>query len=277
MKRFFQALTNHFRYLWMFYMGGKTGDQEETTPDIIETPEPAILEQEPEDTWEEYEEAVNKESDMNKTLIILDNGHGEETPGKRSPWSACNVPPELPFREYSYTRNMVEAIAKHLTEDGYPVHILVPEARDVSLAERVKRINTVVKEAKDHGQHSCMVSVHNNAAGKGDVWKKAYGWSVWTTRGQNNSDKLAECMWQEANEILPPLGMKTRQDRTDGDNDYEAGFYILNGANCPAVLTENMFQDCVDEVKWMLTDEGFNALVDIHVRGIKKFIQDMGW
>ena len=251
MKRFFQALADYLRYLREFY----------TEHEVPEAPT----------------EESNKENDMSRTLIILDNGHGEETPGKRSPWSACKVPPELPFREYEYTRRLVNAISDRLVGRGHEVKILVPEEWDVSLAGRVMRINAAVKEAKDHGRHAIMVSVHNNAAGNGKEWRKAYGWSVWTTRGQNNSDRLAECLWQVANEILPPLGMKTRQDRTDGDNDYEAGFYIINGANCPAVLTENMFQDCVDEVKWMLTEEGFDALVEIHVRGIEKFLQEMGW
>ena len=34
------------------------------------------------------------------------------------------------------------------------------------------------------------VSIHANAAGTGKEWKKAYGWSVWTTKGKTNSDKL---------------------------------------------------------------------------------------
>jgi N-acetylmuramoyl-L-alanine amidase len=32
-----------------------------------------------------------------------------------------------------------------------------------------------------------------------------------------------------------------RKDTSDGDKDKEADFYIIKGANCPAVLTENLF------------------------------------
>lgn len=213
----------------------------------------------------------------NKVVICLDNGHGSETPGKRSPWSACKVQPELPFREYAYTRELVQMIKPRLEALGYEVYVVVPEEYDVTLAERCKRINNKVKEAKAAGKHALMISVHNNAAGNGREWKEAYGWSVWTTRGQNNSDKLAQCLYDAAVEILTPLGQKTRKDRSDGDDDYEAGFYIIKGSNCPAVLVENMFQDCIKEVKWMLTEEGKDALAEIHVRGIDAFVNQMGW
>ncbi len=34
-----------------------------------------------------------------------------------------------------------------------------------------------------------------------------------------------------------------RCDFSDGDTDFESGFYILNHTMCPAVLIENLFQD----------------------------------
>lgn len=229
------------------------------------------------ETPPEVEQPEIIEVEMKNVVICLDNGHGEETPGKRSPWSACKVKPELPFREYAYTRELVKMLTPLLEEDGFEVYIVAPEEYDVTLAERCKRINNKVKEAATKGKHTLMVSVHNNAAGNGREWKEAYGWSVWTTRGQNNSDKLAQCLYDAAVEILTPLGQKTRKDRSDGDDDYEAGFYIIKGSNCPAVLVENMFQDCIKEVQWMLTDKGKQALVEIHRRGINRFVEMMNW
>ena len=218
----------------------------------------------------------NKELRKN-VIVCLDNGHGEETPGKRSPWSANAVPPQLPFREYSYCRDLVKDIAAQLIANGYEVFIVTPETRDVGLSERANRVNKVVNSAKKQGKHVLMISVHNNAAGNGAEWKKAYGWSAWTTKGQTNSDQLAQCLYEAAKQILPSKGMKIRTDRTDGDDDYESNFTIIYKSNCPAVLTENMFQDCVDEVKWMLTNEGKQALVNIHCVGIDLFVKLMGW
>lgn len=212
---------------------------------------------------------------MKDIVICLDAGHGEETPGKRSPWSANKVPPELPFREYEYCREIVQRLADVLWEENerYQVVIVTPEDYDVPLMERGMRVNDVVRDFK----HTLSISIHNNAAGNGSEWKKAYGWSVWTTPGQNNSDKLAQCLYDAAVEVLTPLGQKTRKDRSDGDDDYEAKFAMCRIPNCPAVLTENMFQDCVDEVKFLLSEEGKNAIVEIHRRGINDFVRKMKW
>ena len=275
-KRFFvKKLFNHIKetilYLWRFYICG-------TIPPIASEPEDPV-DDPTEETVEEHEinEEEMIESGHKNVVVCLDNGHGDNTPGKRSPWSACKVPPELPFREYAYCREIVSRLAKVLHDDGFPVYIVTPEETDITLAERGKRINNIVADAKADGKHTISISIHNNAAGKGNEWKKAYGWSVWTTPGQNNSDKLAQCLYDAATEILTPLGQKTRHDTSDGDDDYEDSFAMCRMPKCPAVLTENMFQDCIDEVEFLLTEEGKNAIVEIHRRGIERFVEMMGW
>lgn len=220
---------------------------------------------------------IEVDTDINKVMVLLDNGHGADTPGKRSPWSACKVPPELPFYEWSYTREIVKRLRKVLEDSMYFVYVVTPEDFDVKLAERGRRINNIILAAKKQGVHCLSISIHNNAAGKGDAWKEAYGWSVWTTPGQNNSDKLAECLYQAAVDVLTPLGQKTRHDKSDGDNDYEENFAMCRVPNCPAVLTENCFQDCIKEVAFLRSEEGMDAIVEIHKRGIDAFVKMMGW
>lgn len=90
-------------------------------------------------------------------LIILDNGHGIETPGKRSPvWS--DMPQLL---EYEFNRDVVKRIANKLKALNIDFRVLVPELSDVSLAERCRRANEIYKERKD----SVLISVHANAGG----------------------------------------------------------------------------------------------------------------
>lgn len=210
-------------------------------------------------------------------MVILDRAHGINTPGKRSPWSACKVPPELPFREWEYSKEIIERLKTVLEAEGYLVYQDVTEDYDILLSERGKRINRMVAYCHTNGIHPLSISIHNNAAGKGNVWKDAYGWSVWTTPGQNNSDRLAQCLYVAAREVLLPLGQTTRHDPRDGDDDYEDNFAMCRMPNCPAVLTENMFQDCIKEVKFLLSEEGKQAIVEIHRRGINAFCKEMGW
>lgn len=279
MKILFRYIKDAIQYLWRFYFGGHTPDivicdpVEPTEPETPAEPDP-----EPEEPEINVDDMIPQiEPGGHKLVVCLDNGHGEDTPGKCSPWSACKVPPEIPFREYAYCREIVSRLAKVLHDDGFPVYIVTPEETDTKLAVRGQRINTVVKDAKKSGLHTISISIHNNAAGNGREWKKAYGWSVWTTRGQNNSDILAQCLYDSAKEILKDYDQVTRHDISDGDDDYEDNFAMCRMPNCPAVLTENMFQDCVKEVQFLLTEEGKNAIVEIHRQGIKKFAEKMGW
>lgn len=211
--------------------------------------------------------------------VLLDNGHGVNTPGK------CSPPKEdgTRFKEYKYTRTIAKQLQEKLKAKGYNVYMVTPEEKDISLTERVKRINKVVKQ---YGASNClMISIHVNAAGCSDKWMFARGWSAWTTKGQNNSDKLAECLYDAAEDLLLKdfvvkasyLG-ETKQkvirtDLTDKDKDLEADFYIIKGANCPAVLTENFFQDNRKDVALMESQRGQELIVDLHLQGIEKFVK----
>ena len=59
---------------------------------------------------------------------------------------------------------------------------------------------------------------------------------------------------------------------TDGDPDKEESFYILKHTVCPAVLTENLFQDNKEDVAFLLSPEGKKVIADIHVKGICKYL-----
>ena len=128
--------------------------------------------------------------------VLLDNGHGCNTQGKCSPKKEDGSR----FREYKFARKLVECMHLKLKALGYNVFIVTPEQEDVSLKERVRRINKVVSQ---YGAGNCiMISIHVDAAGNADKWLTARGWTAYTTRGQNNSDKLAECLYSAAEERL---------------------------------------------------------------------------
>ena len=63
-----------------------------------------------------------------------------------------------------------------------------------------------------------------------------------------------------------------RTDKTDGDRDQEANFYVLRKTICPAVLTENLFQDNRSDVAFLLSDEGKKAIENLHIAGIRSYI-----
>ena len=193
--------------------------------------------------------------------ILIDNGHGENTPGKRSP--------DGMLREYLYAREISDDIVRELVKRGYDAERIVKENVDVSLSERARRVNEVC--GKLGTSNVLLISVHCNAAGNGD-WLNARGWSAYTSKGQTKADKLADCLYSVAESVF--VGQRIRKDLSDGDPDWEENFYILNKTKCPAVLTENYFQDNKDDVAFLLSPEGKQQIVKVHVEGIIKYLEN---
>lgn len=90
--------------------------------------------------------------------ILIDNGHGIETPDKRSPDG----------RLLEYLENRI--IARGIVDAS----LLVPEETDISLPERCRRVNEWCRQLGR--QNVILVSLHCNAAGHGDRWLFVRGW-----------------------------------------------------------------------------------------------------
>ena len=196
----------------------------------------------------------------NNIKILIDNGHGVNTPGKRSP--------DGRFREYAWAREIARAIVADCKDLGYDAELLVPEEYDVCLSARCYRANCWCERLGK--SNVLLVSIHVNAAGKGDRWYNATGWSAYTCKGQTRSDKLADCLYKQAGLWLS--GHRLRMDYSDGDPDIESDFASLKKTACPAVLTENGFQDCEESLLFLESNEGKEAIIGLHVDGILDFI-----
>lgn len=194
--------------------------------------------------------------------ILIDNGHGVNTAGKRSPDGL--------FREYRFTREMAATIVEELQRRGYDAERIVPEEEDISLSERCKRVNTWC--TKLGTKNVCLVSIHVNAAANSG-WQKAQGWSAYTSIGQTQGDKLANSLYAVAEKVFS--GRKIRKDNSDGDPDLEEALYILKHTSCAACLTENFFQDNQQDVSYLFSLEGRRSVVECHVQGIINYVNSL--
>ena len=216
---------------------------------------------------------ISPDKKIKLPVILIDNGHGKETAGKRSPDAMKNLwHSPLYFREYEWARKCACGIVDVLQSLGETAFLLVKEEWDVSLKERVERVNAYCRRyGKDN---VLMVSIHNNAAGDGSKWMNARGWAAYTTVGVTKSDYLAACLYDcaEATFKSPLKVRKYTQEKKVG-RDYEEPLYVLKNTYCPAVLTENFFQDNKEDVLYLKSDAGLGACIDIHVQGIIDFIK----
>ncbi len=190
-------------------------------------------------------------------LWLLDNGHGGvidglyQTEGKRSPvWDDGSL-----LYEGEFNRAIVNRLIELMTRDKIRYVNIAPEAEDISLNERVKRANSY------HSQSSCIyLSVHANAGG-------GKGYEIYTSPGNTSSDKVATIFYEEFEKEFPDV--KMRSDKSDGDVDKEANFYVLKNTRMPAVLTENFFMDNEQECKeYLMSLEGRDRIARAHYEAI---------
>lgn len=193
--------------------------------------------------------------------ILIDAGHGIDTPGKRSPDGA--------FREYLWNREIADLVCEDLEIGGYDVSLVVSETNDIPLITRVNRVNAVCnKYGKDD---VILVSIHSNACGNGKEWMNAKGWSCYTTKGETKSDILAELLYDSFERSFPDR--KIRKDMQDGDRDWEENFYIIQKSKCPAVLIENFFYDNKEECHWLMQDAVKVRIAMAIAQGIRDYVR----
>lgn len=196
------------------------------------------------------------------TKILLIPAHHKTTSGKRSP--------DESVLEYAYSRKIIESMIEKLGNLGYDVENPIPETEtEMSLSNQCKIINEIC----DKLDNDCLVlSPHLNAAGSGSSWMSARGWSVFVSLNASQKSKnLAECLASVADE----KDVKVRREYSD------RGYWVQNLAicrdtKCPAVLTENFFMDNEEDVEFLLSDSGFETVVDINAQGIIKYLEENG-
>lgn len=196
-------------------------------------------------------------------FFLIDNGHGSNTAGKRSPDGS--------LREWSYTRDIASRVVALLIEAGHKAQLVTPEAEDVSLSERVLRIN---KECIMRGVNNVVaVSIHVNAAPGDDMeWHNARGFCAFVCRSASvRSKHLAEILTKRAHDA----GLKGNR-WTPYCGYWMQDFYICKNTRCAAVLTENLFMDNRDDCAFLLSEEGRATVARIHVDALLAFAEKWG-
>lgn len=187
-------------------------------------------------------------------LVLIDNGHGKDTAGKRSP--------DGRLREYAYAREIAARLEQALKERGIEAIRITPEENDISLAERCRRANR-------YGAYGViLVSIHCNAAGADGKWHDARGWSAYVSRNASKKSKELACRLIDAAETQ---GLKVRRYSQD-EPYWTQNLAICRDTNCPAVLTENLFQDNREDVDYLLSEKGKRTIVELHVEGIMAYL-----
>lgn len=198
-------------------------------------------------------------------IILIDNGHGFDTPGKCSP--------DGKYQEWAWSREMADLLVRELTRLGYDARLLVPEREDIPLLNgsdtRVRRVNDICAY---YGKENVMVvSIHSNANSCDGKWHDGQ-WSGFVAEVSPNASQkskwLADFIWARAIEA----GLKGNRSFTDrpGQRYLVQSLAICRETKCPAVLTESAFHDTREGVKLLTGSKQRIAMA--HVNGIIDYI-----
>lgn len=195
-------------------------------------------------------------------VVLRDSAHGNNTIGKCSP--------DKTLLEYKWSREVGEMIDAKLKALGIQIINIVPEEYDVPLSTRCQRANAYCKQ---YGTSNVvLVSPHINAAGSDSKWHDASGFSVWIAKNASAKSKDIAKMFQLKAESLGLKGNRC----VPSCKYWEANFYILKNTACPAVLTENLFQDNKQDCEWLKSQKGKETIAQMHVDVIVEYINKYG-
>lgn len=195
----------------------------------------------------------------NLMKILIDNGHGSNTSGKCSP--------DGKLREYAWARDIASRLVAELKKRGLDAERIVTEETDISLRERCRRVNAICE--KLGAKNVMLISIHINAAKSDGRWHDASGWSGWVAPNASQKSKiLAQTLYDEA------VKRNLKGNRSVPSCRYWVGnFAIVRDTNCPAILTENLFQDNKAEVEFLMSERGKQEIVNLHADAIQKYIR----
>lgn len=183
-----------------------------------------------------------------RLTVIIDAGHGGiidqnyVTPGKRSPmWKDGSI-----LYEGVFNRDVAEYLTEYFKRDGIE-YIYLDSNHDIPLEQRTKIYNSLYELYPN----CLLISIHSNAAQQ----ESAHGFEIFTSPGQTKSDKFADVWAAQFNVNYPSFNL--REDKTDGDHDKEANFWVLTQAKMPAVLIEHGFMTNEAECRNVLMNESF--------------------
>jgi len=208
---------------------------------------------------------VRNLNEQNPVVVLLDPGHGGMINGKY-----VTAPDKMAdhgfftFYEGLWNRVVVWMTAQVMFLNNQSYHIIVPEDKDITVYERVRRAEAIAKEFRGTVYKPYYHSVHGNAHGQ----SQANGVEIYTSPGYTKSDPIATLYYQQ----LIKLGWKMRNDFSDGDPDKEERFYVLVNTSMPAILSETGFYTNPEEVRRMMNMDNIKMIAELFVRAHKEVV-----
>ena len=184
-------------------------------------------------------------------LVALDDGHGTETAGKRSPaFSDGSV-----LKENEFNSKTADYLKEALERCGFDVLMVAPEETDTDLPTRVQRANKAKAD--------CYISIHANACGAN--WNTANGVETLIYEGIKNKSQtyhFAECIHEA---LISDTGRKDSGIKRSPD------LYVLKATKMHAVIVECGFMTNREECELLRSDNYRRKCAEAICKGVCAF------
>ena len=189
-------------------------------------------------------------------LIALDNGHGLNTAGKRTPkWTdgTTSIYTKKSFmHEWEFNRGVVKRLKIELERNGFRVLEVSPTEQDTPLMQRCKLAN--------NAKADLFVSVHANALG--NLWNEQVKGVETLTSGKGESLRLGTIVQKH---MVNDTGLVNRGLK---DGKWLA---VIKYTKMPSVLVEGGFMDNPAEARLLNSNEYRDVFAKSLAKGICEY------
>lgn len=165
--------------------------------------------------------------------VAIDNGHGKNTAGKRTPKFSDGTQ----MREWEFNYTTAKYLKSELEKCGISTVMLSDTEIDTPLATRSKKANSVKVDL--------VISIHANAL-KDNVWGTHGGTELHVYKKGNIAEKYAKEMLKQ----ITSNSCKGFRNR----GIWYSNLHMVRETNAPAVLCEALFMDNLEEAKKLKSD-----------------------
>jgi N-acetylmuramoyl-L-alanine amidase len=180
-------------------------------------------------------------------LIAIDDGHGMETTGKRTPiFSNGSF-----MHENAFNNAVIQLLKINLERCGFKTLVVAPGDNDIPLKTRTDAANNLKADFYQ--------SVHANAMT--GTWQDAAGIETFHNPGSVEGEKAAKIIHKY---LLQGTALKDRGVKT-------ANFHVLRETHMPSVLCECGFMDNIHDAQLLLTSAYRQECADEIAKGICEY------